>query len=49
MKNSKINLTVLFNDYLRNLLGVGGTTNLFKRVENLEQKVVDIEARLDVD
>lgn len=49
MSKAKINLTELFNTFLRELLGIEKVPSLLDRVEKLEQKVSDIEKKLETD
>jgi len=47
MKTSKVNLTELFNMFLRQILGIEKAPNLIERVENLEQKAESIDIRVE--
>ena len=49
MLSAKINLTELFNIFLRQLLGIDKEPSVLERVADLERKVCNIEKKLDVD
>jgi hypothetical protein len=48
MGKAKINLTELFNAFLRELLGIEKAPSLLDRVEDLDQEVNEIKKKLDV-